>query len=686
MSYTKTTWVNNQAPAINADNLNHMEQGIESAHNQIDINTSDIDSLETQVQTNTQNIASETSARQSADNVINARMDTFASLPDGSTAGDAELLDIRVGADGTTYPSAGDAVRGQVTDLKSAISEVWDVQKFHLPHATAQVYSYTFTPNRTYYFTNLTSGTNASVRTCDSSGTIIELVKNNIAYGETVKFTATLNASYFRIYSANMDVDVEVATNGHVLTSVDTAIADVDAKVQSLLRINGEAAKYKNWEVYQKPQGFNADIPINIFTDGHSYITDFDKENHKNVSTNTYYVSKSGANSNVGTRDNPWATLYYAVTNASSGDTIVLLEGDYDRSNDIRTDSIKKSLNIIGEGKVRIFNGNCPTFSAVSGYTKTYKGTRTYGLEPFEIHDDEIILLTLVDSIADVEATVGSYYKSGDDYYVHPTKSGTPNNGGAKICVRVDYTEVISFDNSTQNVKAYIENLTIIGSTKSCCFERTSASYSLDVCLNRVNLLWCGGGTSDTNALQVYGGNIIINECNIFGSYRDGFNYCGTIDHGVTYRDNIIVEINCEASNCGIGRTETNMNGSTAHRNSKVVRINGTYHDNHGPNCCDVQSDTQSINLGCIAYNSTAEPDAANHNFDCQTEGAKMWLENCIGIGAYADFYCPSDGTMYMNKCSYDTKSGSGIVDTDAVSPMKWMLRNYNVQEQILRQ
>lgn len=55
---------------------------------------------------------------------LQTRMSEFTSLKEGSTTGDAELIDARIGADGTKYASAGDAMRGQVEQLNEDLVDV----------------------------------------------------------------------------------------------------------------------------------------------------------------------------------------------------------------------------------------------------------------------------------------------------------------------------------------------------------------------------------------------------------------------------------------------------------------------------------------------------------------------------------------------------------------------------------
>lgn len=60
--------------------------------------------------------------------VLDGRVDTFTSLPEGATTNDAALADIAVGYDGTVYPDGpGSAVRAQISQLNSEIAEMQDI-------------------------------------------------------------------------------------------------------------------------------------------------------------------------------------------------------------------------------------------------------------------------------------------------------------------------------------------------------------------------------------------------------------------------------------------------------------------------------------------------------------------------------------------------------------------------------
>lgn len=62
---------------------------------------------------------------------LSNRIDNIASLPEGSTTGDAELREIRVGADGTVYDTAAKAVQTQFRDIKDDLSALQTLVEFY---------------------------------------------------------------------------------------------------------------------------------------------------------------------------------------------------------------------------------------------------------------------------------------------------------------------------------------------------------------------------------------------------------------------------------------------------------------------------------------------------------------------------------------------------------------------------
>lgn len=114
------------------------------------------------------------------------RIDNIVALPSGSTTGDAELTDIRVGADGVTYDTAGTAVREQVSSLKE-----------DLVNATSIYYIDKSELNINGYLNN--------------DGTIVPLSDANTWVSSDYIEVSDLSKIYYKLHGLNTSSGIKVA-------------------------------------------------------------------------------------------------------------------------------------------------------------------------------------------------------------------------------------------------------------------------------------------------------------------------------------------------------------------------------------------------------------------------------------------------------------------------------------------
>lgn len=411
---------------------------------------------------------------------------------------------------------------------------------------------------------------------------------------------------------------------------------------------------------YTMPNNVFNQIGVKLLTDGRTCLCDFDIESHKNTSRATHYFSPTGSNSNQGTEESPWKDLTSTLmTNSiNNGDTLILKDGIYPRFFQ-SSDAYSKSINIIAQnaGNVIINSASSNTYE----YTKTNNYTYTYQVSRSAVKsvlymfmEDTYIPLKEKTSISDVDNTPFSFACISGVTYININGDAPTNN---KVFLNVQYGSLVKFQPNGEDCTIYMEGLKFIGGTNGGVICSNTSSNTVYLYAN--NCKFYGAFGDDYDAVSLLGAYGYFVDCECAFAKKDGFNY-----HSQNGMESVGFELRCRGYCNGIEGAFENCNGSTQH-GGPIIRIDGIYHDNYGPNVADVAATSKTININCVAFDSTAVTDGYGVDFIVQTEGAEMWCIGCradFGNTPY-NFYATSGTTMHMINCDYDTTHGGGTFD-----------------------
>lgn len=408
---------------------------------------------------------------------------------------------------------------------------------------------------------------------------------------------------------------------------------------------------------YGFPDGFSwTDNPVKdrVYTDGKGrFFVDYNVMDHVSTEGLDVYMAADGNNANDGlTAETPKLTLAAAIgiTNARR----VHIAGGYYPREEI---TLSADIDLIGDPDNRaVFTGqNASTAWAATSTSGVYTTAhKNYG-KVYDLTDTSggtYRQYTEVQSVEAVQAAEGTYYDDGTTVTIHTYSNAEPTLD--KVCYAQGWSAFRILLNGHTALIAHLSftcsgtysgrgQLMLVGD------DTSRGAFLMYNCDSSYSIRPAGDNISGGSAINPQNADGIIQYCTAYHAGNDGFSY------GAGCK---IVEIGCASAYNGTDDI-TSCNGSTAHGGS-YIRINGAYHDTHGPVVHDVGA-TESVNLGLAAWHSTCE---GKPSFCASGGWVKMWLDSCVGYSSDAgiDVGKPNEpapnAVIYKRNCTSDLEDG----------------------------
>lgn len=369
-----------------------------------------------------------------------------------------------------------------------------------------------------------------------------------------------------------------------------------------------------------------------------------------------------------------WRAIELAMAPAQGLDCKILIKGGiYPVGNgflnsDANVDLKDRTIvfeSVYGRALLGIFSENQWTLEG--GQTNTYSCTRdlaVIAVNPSLLKNEEVdnpsnagyTQYTNVTSIAEVEATEGTFWVNGTTCYVHPHGSVAATDKNVRIYENQKQLSGTNYGNIMfRNIDTEGGRL---GAVYSASANKNSGSLVTDGSTHR----YCLGGTF-TN--PVTWSTFSISDLEIKAHFNTDASYNGSDGFGVSgggsNQNCALLAVNCTSNYNGLltehapsGSKPTSVNGFTGHNGLSAISIGGEYKGSTGTTVAFVHDNTKAWVFG--ANFGDSEGDTVNGKAivcgGASIDGldAKLWLDSCNAAGCDRELQSTNNGELLLRR------------------------------------